>query len=90
MIIGLLALLQVTGTAPDIELRATIDIQSLKIEQRGNAQLAVHADPDGGSSVRIEAPKAKGAATLRNVHVTVAADARIGADGQATDTQQPR
>lgn len=35
------------------------------------------ASPDGGSQVKVEAPEADGARTLRDVHVTVDAEARI-------------
>jgi hypothetical protein len=65
------------ATAPDIELHAVVDVESVKIEKQGNATLRVYADPDAGSGVKIEAPRANGAKTLRNVRVTLDARARI-------------
>ena len=74
----LLLLLQASSAQPDIELRAAVDARSVRIEKKGEAELTVSASPDGGSEVKVEAPKADGARTLRNVHVTVDAEARIG------------
>jgi hypothetical protein len=73
----------------------------VKIEKKGQATLRAWAEPDAGSIVNIEAPKANGAKTLHNVRVTVDAEARIGGEAaagakieaskpQATDTAQPR
>ena len=95
----LLILFQATAPQPDIQLHATVDVQSVRIEKKGDASLGVRANPDGGSWVKVQAPKASGAKTLRNVRVTVDAEARIGtgASGaigqiptQATDTPEPR
>ena len=71
---------------PDISLHATVEARSLRIEKRGDARLEVHADPDAGSLVRVEAPKANGAKTLRNVHIDVIAEARIGKDPATSAT----
>jgi hypothetical protein len=90
-----------TGGGPDIQLHAVVDARSVKIEKQGQASLRVWAEPDAGSIVNFEAPKANGAKTLRNVRVTLDAEARIGANGSAgaqsatpgqqeTDTAQPR
>jgi len=96
----LLAVLQsVAAPPPDIELHAIIEAETVRIEQHGRASLEVHADPDSGSLVKVDAPRANGAKTLRNVRVTVDAEARIGgreraSDGeprpQATDAPHPR
>jgi hypothetical protein len=89
-------------SAPDIALHATIDAKSVRIVQRGQARLAVHATPDAGSQVNIAVPKANGASILRDVHLTIDAAARIGGGNppgaektgqdpaQETATQQPR
>ena len=90
----LLLLAQAAAAPPDIQINATIDIRSVRIEKRGQASLSVRADPDAGSIVRIEAPKADGARTLRDVRVTVDAEARIAptaaAAAQETVTTPPR
>lgn len=77
---------------PDIELRATIEARSVRIEKRGEARLEVSASPDAGSLVKVEAPRANGARTLRNVRVEVDAEARIGdkSSDPATETAPPR
>ena len=90
-----------TAAAPDIQFHAVVDARSVKIEKKGQATLRAWADPDAGSIVNIEAPKANGAKTFRNVRVTVDAEARIGGNGAAgatieaskpkeTETAQPR
>ncbi len=49
----------------------------------------MRADPDAGSFVNIEAPKANGRKTLRDVRVQVDAEARIGSEIRATATVAP-
>ena len=89
------------ATAPDIELHATIDAKSVRIEKQGTAKLAVQASPDAGSLVKVEAPKANGAKTLHDVHVTVDAAAKLSGNAsidaemgqpppEATTAPQPR
>ena len=63
--------------APDIELQIDASIRRVRIERQGEASLEVHAEPDGGSDVRVEAPDANGRRALRNVNVQVRAEARI-------------
>jgi hypothetical protein len=84
MIITALALLQAAAApqtqaqgAPDIELNIGLTARRVTIERRGEASLEVHAAPDGGSVVIVEAPVADGRRTLRNVNVRVRAEARI-------------
>jgi uncharacterized protein (DUF58 family) len=83
----LLALLQAAAPAPapDIELNVHARIKELRIEQRGEAKLSVHAEPDAGSRVeaRVE-PKAEGRTELRNVTVDIHAQASLA------DPQQNR
>ena len=72
----LLILLQAAAPAPapapDIELNVHARIKELRIEQRGEAKLNVHAEPDAGSRMeaRVE-PKAQGRTELRNVTVDI-------------------
>ena len=63
--------------APDIQLDIGLSARRVTIERRGEATLEVHAGPDGGSVVNVEAPEANGRRTLRNVDVRVRAEARI-------------
>ena len=101
MLGALLLFAQAAAAMPDIHFNATVDIRSVKIEKKGAATLTVRADPDAGSVVNVEAPKANGAKTLSNVRVTLDAQARIGASPSgaaqirssqpdATETEQPR
>ena len=62
---------------PDIELRAHVTAKSVTIEKQGDASLTVRAGPDGGSAVKIEAPRANGRKTIENVTVDVDAKAMI-------------
>ncbi len=68
-----------SAVSPDIQLRATVDARSVKVEQRGETRLEVHADPDAGSLVKVEAPRADDARVLRNLWVALDAEARIAA-----------
>ena len=74
---------------PDISLNATISARSVTIEKRGEARLEMTASPDAGSLVKVEAPRANGRKTLRNVRVQVDAEARIGTDLPAPATEPP-
>ena len=93
-----LILAQAAAAQPDIELHAVVDARSVTIEKKGDARLEVRASPDAGSSVKVEAPKANGARTLRNVRVTIDAEARIGSGvaggiqvrDAATEAPEPR
>ena len=76
--IWLMLLLQSTAPPADIELRAEVSARSVTIEKQGEARLAVRASPDGGNIVDVDAPKANGRKTLRNVRVRVDARARLG------------
>jgi hypothetical protein len=75
---------------PDIQMRATAEIRSVKVEKNGAASLTVRADPDGGRTIKVEAPKVERAKRLRNVQVTVDAQARIASPAQATRAEEPR
>lgn len=80
------------ATLPDVSLHATLTARTVTIEKHGQATLEVHADPDAGSLVKVEAPRANGAKTMRNLSVAVDAEARIGNGGekQATRDEAPR
>ena len=63
--------------APAIELQIGVTARRVTIQRHGEGALDVHAGPDGGSVVNVEAPEANGQRTLRNVNVRVRAEARI-------------
>jgi hypothetical protein len=65
--------------APDIELNVHIRAKKVTIEQQGEAKLAVHAEPDAGTT-RVETnvqPKAQGRRELSNVTVDLHAQASL-------------
>jgi hypothetical protein len=70
--------LQTAAASPDIQLHARATARNVVVEQRGTARLTVRAEPEGGSTVQVDAPAAE--RTLRNVTVTVDATARISTD----------
>ena len=87
-----LLLAQAAAQLPEIELRANVRARSLTIEKRGDARLTLRTEPDGGNIVDVQAPKADGRKTIRNVHVTVRAEANIADPQQkraAPETPQP-
>lgn len=75
----LLSLLLAQGATslPDIEINTTIRARSLTIQQRGDASVTIRSEPEGANLVDVQAPKANGRATIRNVAVDVRAEARI-------------
>ena len=88
----LLALLLLQASAPDIEIQANVRARSLAIEKQGEASLTLRTDPDGGNLVDVQAPRANGRKTIRNVDVTVRAKAHIADPQQnrvAAETTQP-
>jgi hypothetical protein len=62
---------------PDIQFQARVTARDVRIERSGEASLTVRAVPDAGSDVRVESPAAPQSGRLRNVTVTVDAEARI-------------
>ena len=87
-----------TVAQPDIALEIRARARSVEIVQKGEAKLAVTAEPDAGSRVEAEiTPKAEGRTKLRNVEVTVRGAAAIAAPGgpgaeigAAAETGSPR
>jgi hypothetical protein len=77
---------------PDLSLTATVNARSLTVERSGEARLDVSASPDAGSAVKVVAPPASGRKTVRNVRITVDAEARIanGLESAATPDAPPR
>jgi hypothetical protein len=71
------------ATAPDIQIGARVRARSVTITKRGDAELTVTTNPEGANLVDVRAPDANGRKTIRNVDVTVDAQARI-ADPQIT------
>lgn len=73
----ILLLLAQAATLPDIQLDARVQARSLTIEKQGEASLTLRAAPDGGAIVQVEAPKANGRKTIRDLDVTVHGAASI-------------
>jgi hypothetical protein len=73
----LLLALALQTAAPDIELRADVRARQVTIEKQGDARLTVTTSPEGANLVDVQAPRANGRKTLRNVNVSVRAEARI-------------
>ena len=90
----LLFLVQAAAAQPDIQLGVRLTADRVTIEKKGEARLTVTADPDGGSRVDVKAPEGDGKRTLRNVSITVDAEARIAdrdsSQGQETAASPPR
>lgn len=91
----LLALLlaQAATSLPDIEINATVRARSLTIQKRGDAHLTIRAEPEGANVVDVQAPRANGRKTIRNVAVDVRAEARIADPAinlEATATSPPK
>ena len=82
-----LLLAQAATPAPDIQLDIHATAREVRIEQSGETSLEVRAGPDAGSKVEIDRPEADGRTRLRNVDVTVRAEARIA--DPATDIVEP-
>ena len=92
MLLALL-MMQAAAAQPDIQIGANVRARSLTIQKKGDARLTLRTDPDGGNIVDVEAPKANGRKTIRNVNVDVRAEAQI-ADPLArevrVETSQPQ
>ena len=72
----LLILIQAAAqTPPDIAFEAHARIREVRIEQRGETSLEVRGGQ--GSVVRVDRPDSAGRNRLRNVDVTVHAEARV-------------
>ena len=77
MLLALLLLQAQAATPADIQIGADVRARSLTIEKKGEASLTLRTQPEGDNIVDVEAPKANGRKTIRNVNVTVRAEARI-------------
>ena len=89
----MLALFLIAQAAlPDIQFGARVEARSVTIEKKGEARIEVRAEPDAGSLVKVEAPRADGRKTLRNVRINIDAETRIAdpARSAATPTPEPR
>ena len=74
--------------APDIEVNVHATVREVRIRQRGEASLQVHASPDAGSRAGTPRPAADRDIRQRNRTVDVHAEARI-ADPGATPPSTP-
>lgn len=73
-----LFLLQAADPAPDIELDIRATAKSVEIERKGEVRLEVRAEPEESSQVQAQVrPANTGATKLKNVEVTIHAEASI-------------
>lgn len=82
-----LVLLAALQTAPDISLDVHATVREVRIRQRGEASLEVHASPDANSRVAVTHPE--GRQHGRGATVDVHAEARIADPSQAPADNVP-
>ena len=82
----LILMLAAQMLAPDIQFNARIRAKEVRIEQKGTATLRVHAEPDAGSKVTSNAPRA-GETVLRDADISVDAAVRLGEPSRETHAQ---
>ena len=75
---------------PDIAFTAQLRARSVTVEKQGEAKLSVTTSPEGANLVDVEAPRANGQTTLRNVSVKVSVEARIADPALAGAGAGPR
>ena len=93
LLAALLAQTAATQPAPDIEVNVHATVREVRIRQRGEASLRVHASPDGGSRTTAS-PRPAGEREIRRrgTSVNVHAEARIAdpaANSPAPETSPP-
>ena len=85
-----LILAQAAASPPDIEISASVRARSLTISKRGDAALTVRTDPEGANVVDVQAPKANGRKTIKNVSAAVHAEGRIADPGARAENASPQ
>jgi len=65
------------ASLPDIELRARVHADDVRIEQQGKAEARVHVEPSGGQTIDVQRNQPKGSSRYRNLEMTVQIDARL-------------
>jgi hypothetical protein len=70
-----------TRPVPDIEVNVHATVREVRVRQRGETSLRVHASPDAGSRVETPPAAADGNARRRNRIVDVHAEARLADPG---------
>lgn len=73
----LIALLAAAQPAPDIEVDVHATVREVRVRQRGETSLQVHAAPDANSRVTVARPDSNGRERRRNATVDIHAEARI-------------
>ena len=68
---------QAAAVQPDIQLGVRLTAERVTIEKKGEARLTLTTSPEGENKVDVQAPKADGRRTLRDVAVSVDAQAKI-------------
>ena len=67
--------------APDIEVNVHATVREVRVRQRGETSLRVHASPDAGSRVETPQPATDRDARRRNRTVDIHAEARLADPG---------
>ncbi|WP_310468217.1 hypothetical protein [Sphingomonas sp.] len=83
-----IALQAAAAGAPDIQLHATLDARSVKIERKGTATVRAWAEPDGGSASASTGTRASNHFELRidaRIADLLAAQNELPAEATATD-----
>lgn len=87
----LIALLLQSAAAPPPDIQLDIDVRarSVEIARKGEAELTVRAEPDGGSEVEsVTLPAPEGRTKLRNVRIKVRGEARIAPPAPISTAQE--
>ena len=64
---------------PDIEIRAHVDIRSLKVNSQGTARLELHAEPGDAPPIAVQRSAPAGRAGYRNLSIDLHGIARLTA-----------
>jgi hypothetical protein len=82
-LLGAILVAQATASAaasaapPDIEIRAHVDVRSVKIRSEGRAQLTLHAEPGDAPPVVVKRSAPSGRASYRNLSIDLHGIARL-------------
>ena len=92
LLAALLAAQPASPPPPDIELNVRATVREVRVRQRGETSLTVHASPDGGSRAAAQRPAGDREMRRRNAAVNIHAEARIAepaANLPAPETSPP-
>ena len=74
----MLAAAAASGTAlPDIEIKARVQAERVKIEQQGRASVRVRLEPSGDERIDVERNLPRGKSTYRNLDLRLTIEGRL-------------